>query len=215
MNSINVYVSAHQNTHATLQFKYFDVDNNYYSQTSTSSTDDRTSWKTTGIVYTGNGNNTNITVAAGGQFNGNLYVESVQSNTQYKNDATGTLIAINADIGSWSDVSIDCGQTTKLINGVGVTPQEAKLLSTNEYFFLTQKPFTLTPQTICTVSGKAQPGVTPSAWPVITFASRGSYLSTTGGKIVLHSAAKDDSSYTNVYTRQTVTLATNAGSASV
>jgi len=218
MSEENAYVTMHSTQHATLEFRAKDLveDGMMYDTSDSSATD----WETTGVVFTSMTNNaTNMTISAnGGTFKVQLQVRAIQSDTQYAADGLGSvLVLVNADTDTWpsDSIKIDEAQNIgKAVSQFGLTKAEADKWSAQEYAFQSSALIQNDPWTTYTISGKTKDGVSTWKCPVITFASRGNYLGTTNGDVMLHSAARDDSSQTSVYSTQSVTLRTGACSAS-
>lgn len=211
MNVENVYITAHKAQHATLEFRYFDIDNNAFEYANQGGS--QNAWATTGATFMSTtGNSTGTTVTGGQTLTGTLSVRAAQVDTQFNSDVGGVLIGVNADIGAWDKVSIS-NANTKEVTSAALTSQEQKMWSNYEYYFQTSDALTNT-YTPYAVSIKAQPN--PGTWkcPMISFAARGNYLGTTTGNMILSSAAKDDSSYTAVYAVQSVELKVNTCSSS-
>jgi hypothetical protein len=202
----DVYATVHSTQHATLEFRAYDNNENGYMYDTGDSA--ATDWETTGVVFTSTTNNdTNMTVAAGGDFNVELQIRAAQTDTQFQADgANSIIIAVNGDIGTWDELDVDCGGKSTEVSPSELTEFERNLWSGYEKFFKLDKILENNPRTSCTLTGIAKPSVSSWKCPSYTFAARGNYVGTTSGVIELHSAAKDDSSYTNVYTVQTMSL---------
>ena len=216
MQAEDAYITAMGSQHATLEFRAKDIleDGMMYDTGDSSATD----WETTGVVFTSTtGAGTNMTVANGGNYEVDIQMRAVQTDTRFASDGPGSVLAfINADVATWTSdgTTLNCDGGATNIGKSGLTKEESDKYSNNEFVYKLNGVIKNNPHTVCTISGKAQ--ANPGTWycPIVTFASRGNYLGTLSGDIVQHSAAKDDSSYTSVNTAQTVTLRTNACTAS-
>jgi hypothetical protein len=206
MSQEEVYATMHGTQHATLEFRAYDNDlrgNMYDSNTDSDAND----WETTGVYFVSATDEIyNMSVGNGGDFDVDIEVRSAEEAAQFAADGPNSvIIAVNADVATWDDITVDCGNTVE-IQESQLTNEENDLWSNQEYFFQVNQPIEHHPKTTCNVAGTAK--ASPSSWkcPLFTFASRGNYIGTTSGTIELNSAAQDDSSNTNVYTVQTVGL---------
>lgn len=216
MNKEEVLLTLHGTQHATLSFRMYDNKNKGLMYDTGDSTNSE--YELTGIVFTSTSSQasaiTNMTVDDGGDFDVDLEVKAVQTDTKYAaNGDNSVIVAVNADVGSWERIIVDCGNTVE-IQESALTAEEQDLWNAQEFFFAVNKDFERLPVTTCNIVGEAKNPVTTWKCPVFTFATKGNYVGTLSGTIESGSAAQDDSSNTAVYTVQTASMRTNACSAS-
>jgi hypothetical protein len=209
MNSETVLLTLEGSQHATLEVRAYDLDQAAWMYDTSDSI--ATDYETTGVTFTSSTDNaTNMSIDAGADFNVRLDVRAVQTDTEFAADGPNSVyVFVDADIGTWEDMSVDCGNTKELSMSA-LSDNENDQWNANEYLFQVNKPFEKNPSTECKINGESKTGITSWDCPVITFATKGNYIGTSSSVMELHEAAQDDSSNTAVYTVATATLRTNA-----
>lgn len=198
-SSMNLRLAGTQ--HGVLEFRAYDNDEAafIYDDSDASAND----YETDGVTFTSTTDNSTATsVGTGGEINFDIQMRSTRADTDFNDKYV--LVLVEAPVSTWDEPTVSFeGSQLSDVKG-SLTEHEERAYSSYEYIYKVNADLLDSAKTL-NLQMKALSGVDPTSDVEVDFASAGTYLST-DGVTVKEGAAQDDSTTSNVYTVQDVTL---------
>jgi len=197
----NVNLKLDVPQHGTLYFRVYDNMNAQFAYDTGDSTN--TDWELTGTTFTSGDNTTPFTIGSDGELDLSIQMKAVENDAD-PNDLY-MLCAVEAPVTEWDEPTVKYnGALLSDVSGA-LNPDEEKDLAGYEYVYKIEGSIDDTSRDL-DLDIHACAGCNPSTDVEVDCYVAGNYLATDSSQTIKSGTAKDDSSKTDVFTKQEITI---------